>query len=155
LDVFGMVTVRAVLLDSLALEANLAVPLTLSIDPISAEVRTAVEALAAEVGLETTTLPARVGELSEASRMRVHLARALALSPQVLLLEHPTARLDSDEAAAFGRQLAAVADRRKIGWLALTADDAFAQAAGGRQCQLQAASGQVRDEGGRRWGWFK
>jgi ABC-type transporter Mla maintaining outer membrane lipid asymmetry ATPase subunit MlaF len=154
LDVFGMVTARAVLLDSLALDANLAVPLTLSIDPMPPDVRAAVEALAVEVGLDVAVLSARVGELSAASRVRVHLARALALRPQVLLLEHPTAALTPEEASAFGRQLSAVADPRKIGWLALTADESFASAAGGRQGQLVAASGQVREWRARRWGRF-
>ncbi len=154
LDVFGMVTARAALLDSLALEANLALPLTLSIDPIPVDVRTTIAALAAEVGLDADRLPEHVNTLSEASRVRVHLARALALDPKVLLLEHPTARLTPDEASAFGHQLSGIGDRRQLGWLALTEDDAFVKAVGGRRCQLVAASGDVRETAHRPWGRF-
>src|SRR6185295_19548033 len=39
LDRFGMVTDRAVLIDGLSLAANLALPLTLAIDPMSAVTR--------------------------------------------------------------------------------------------------------------------
>jgi ABC-type transporter Mla maintaining outer membrane lipid asymmetry ATPase subunit MlaF len=39
LDQFGIVTRRAVLLDTLSVAANLALPITLSIDPMSADVR--------------------------------------------------------------------------------------------------------------------
>ena len=143
LDVFGMVTTRAALMDSVALEGNMALPFTLSIDPLLPEVRQAVESLAAEVGLPADLLPAPVHKLGEAERARVHLARALALNPQVLLLEHPTARLTSDEATAFGRSLAGISERRHQAWLAISEDEAFAAAAGGRRCRLAPASGEI------------
>jgi ABC-type lipoprotein export system ATPase subunit len=143
LDVFGMVTTRAALMDSVPLEGNLALPFTLSIDPLLPEVRQAVESLAAEVGLPAELLPAPVHQLDEAERARVHLARALALKPQVLLLEHPTARLATDDAAAFGRVLSAVGARRNLGWLAISEDDAFAGEAGGQRCRLAPASGEI------------
>ncbi len=154
LDVFGMVTARAVLLDSLTLESNLALPLTLSIDPVSSEVRATVAALAEEVELDASTLSAHVNTLSEGTRVRVHLARALATSPRMLLLEHPTATLTPPDAAAFGRLVATIGERRNIAWLALTEDEAFAGAAGGRLGQLVAASGDIRVPASRRWGRF-
>lgn len=150
LDVFGMVTARAVLLDALPLEANMALPMTLSIDPVPDDVRVVVAALAAEVGLPTEALSAPVSNLDEAARVRVHLARALALGPRVLLLEHPTARLTPEAAAHFGRQLAEVADRRQIAWLAVTEDDAFATAAGGRRRRVAPGTGKVSDDA-RKW----
>ncbi len=153
LDVFGMVTARAVLLDSLTLESNLALPLTLSIDPVSIEVRATVAALAQEVELDSA-LSAHANTLAEGARVRVHLARALATEPRMLLLEHPTAKLASEEATAFGRLLAAIAKRRNIAWLALTEDEAFVEAAGGRLGQLVAASGDIRVPATRRWGRF-
>lgn len=146
LDVFGMVTSRAVLLDSLPLESNLALPLTLSIDPVAPEVRVAVAALAEEAGLAAAALTQPVAALTEADRVRVHLARALALNPQVLLLEHPTARLTPAESTAFGRHLARIGERRALAWLALTEDDAFAAAAGGTRCRLAPGSGDVTAE---------
>ena len=144
LDVFGMVTARAALMDSVALESNMALPFTLSIDPMPPEVRHAVESLAVEVGLPAELLPAPVQTLGEAERTRVHLARALALGPQLLLLEHPTARLTSDQAATFGRLLAGISERRSLGWLAISEDEAFAKEAGGRRCRLVPGSGEIR-----------
>lgn len=153
LDVFGMVTGRAVLLDSLPLESNLALPLTLSIDPVAPAVRETVTALAVEAGLDVATLTQPVRALSEADRVRVHLARALARNPQALLLEHPTARLTPDESAAFGRHLAQVGERRTLAWLALTEDEAFAEAVGGRRCRLAPGSGDVTTER-KAWRWW-
>lgn len=143
LDVFGMVTIRAALMESVALDANMALPFTLSIDPMSPEVRKAVASLAAEVGLPAELLPAPVDRLGEPERARVHLARALALNPQVLLLEHPTARLSPQQASAFGRLLAGIGERRNLAWLAISEDEAFAAEAGGRRCRLAPGSGEI------------
>jgi ABC-type transporter Mla maintaining outer membrane lipid asymmetry ATPase subunit MlaF len=143
LDVFGMVTTRAALMESVAVEANMALPFTLSIDPLDPDVRRSVHSLAAEVELAVELLPAPIDRLGASERARVHLARALALNPQVLLLEHPTARLAPAEAGAFGQLLATIGERRKLGWLALTEDDAFSSAAGGRRCRLIPATGDI------------
>ena len=143
LDLFGMVTTRAAFMESVALEGNMALPFTVSIDPISAEVRASVESLASEVGLAIECLPMPVERLGEAERARVHLARALALNPKVLLLEHPTARLTPADASAFGKLLSDIGNRRSLGWLAISEDEAFAKAAGGRRCRLIPGSGEV------------
>jgi ABC-type transporter Mla maintaining outer membrane lipid asymmetry ATPase subunit MlaF len=143
LDLFGMVTTRAALMESVALEGNMALPFTVSIDPIAPDVRRSVETLAAEVELPVELLPASIDRLGEAERARVHLARALALNPRVLLLEHPTARLTPVEASAFGTLLAGIGDRRNLGWLAITEDEAFARAVGGRRFRLMPGSGEV------------
>ncbi|HUR20810.1 MAG TPA: ATP-binding cassette domain-containing protein, partial [Vicinamibacterales bacterium] len=143
LDVFGMVSTRAALMDSVALEGNMALPFTLSIDPLAPEIRRAVESLAEEVELPAGLLAEPVNILGEAERARVHLARALALKPQVLLLEHPTAKLRPEDAAAFGRLLATIAERRDLSWLAISEDAAFASRAGGRQCRLLPATGEI------------
>ncbi|PKP96140.1 MAG: hypothetical protein CVT74_17925, partial [Alphaproteobacteria bacterium HGW-Alphaproteobacteria-13] len=100
LDLFGMVTSRAVLLDTMTIEANLALPFTLSIDPVPEEIRRAVADLADEVGLGRERLSAAVQSLTPADRVRLHLARALAVTPQVLVLEHVTASLTPADATA-------------------------------------------------------
>jgi predicted ABC-type transport system involved in lysophospholipase L1 biosynthesis ATPase subunit len=145
LDRFGLVTHRAVLIEKLPVAANMALPLTLAIDPMTNETREAVERLAEEVGLPLARLSVPAGELAPAERLRVHLGRALALAPEFLLLEHPTAPIDrADPARAdIGRTLRAIGERRGIGWLALTDDDTFAAAAGGRRLRL-GESGRVQ-----------
>ncbi len=148
LDLFGMVTNRAVLLDSLPIEANLALPFTLSIDPLSPDIRDAVVALAEEVGL-TVALVHPVSGLSGLDLARVHLARALAPNPKVLVLEHPTAKLAPGDASALGRLLSVIGERRGLAWLALTEDETFIKALGGRRCRVVPASGDVKDD--RRW----
>jgi ABC-type lipoprotein export system ATPase subunit len=143
LDVFGLVTGRAVLLDALTLEANLALPFTLSIDPVPEEVRRAVADLADEVGLGRERLSSAVHALSAEDRLRAHLARALAVSPKVLVLEHITASLAPEASARLGRDLITIADDRGLAWIALTEDDAFVTALGGTTLKLDAASGDV------------
>ena len=149
LDRFGLVTNRAVLIDKLSAAANMALPLTLSIDPMSEETRTQVAALAEAAGLSRDRLYAAAGELSPLERMRVHLARAIAQHPALLLLEHPTAGIGVEaEADAFGRTLSGVADARRLGWIALSDDARFARASGGTRLHLVQETGHLRKAGG-------
>ena len=131
LDRFGVVTARAVLIGAIPVAANLALPLTLSIDPMSAETRAAVEALAERVGLPPDRLEAKASTLTPGEQVRVHLARALAPQPQLVLLEHPTAAIrDEGEQRALGEALRRAAESTGTGWVALTGDRIFGRAAG-------------------------
>lgn len=151
LDRFGIVTPRAVLLDGLSVAANLALPITLSIDPMADEVRDRVRREAGDVGLATDRLDGPVGALSAAERLRLHLSRAVTLGPEVLLLEHPTTGLDGGaQSAAFGDTLRAVSARRGCGWVAFSDDEAFAGASGGTRLRFDPATGRMRR---RRWWW--
>jgi ABC-type lipoprotein export system ATPase subunit len=147
LDRFGIVTERAVLLEGLSIACNLALPLTLSIDPIPDDIRRQVDALADEVRLPRERLDSPVGPAAGYERLRIHLARALAMQPRLLLLEHPTARLDASEATAFGQLLASIAAAREIGFVAMTFDNRFASAAGGRRLSVDTTTGRVRGTG--------
>jgi ABC-type lipoprotein export system ATPase subunit len=134
-----------VLIDKLSIEANLALPLTLSIDPLADDIRMQVAGLADEVGLPASRLAAAASTLTAEERLRVHLARAIALNPALVLLEHPTASLPSPDARQrAGEALRAVADRRAIGWVALTDEAAFARASGARRVRV--IDGDVRSE---------
>lgn len=149
LDRFGIVTDRAVLVGALSVASNLALPLTLSIEPMADDVRRKVEQLAAEVGLPPARLQDAAGTLDVHERARAHLARAIANNPEVLLLEHPTANFTSTDASRdFGNALARLAAGRALGWVALSNDDAFARASGATRVRLDAASGRVRGAGG-------
>ncbi len=152
LDRFGLVSNRAVLLEQSTIAENLALPLTLSIDPMAPDVRAAVARMAADAGLDASRLDAPAGTMTPGERMRAHLARAIATDPDVLLLEHPTATL-GDGGAAFGDTLRTLSDTRGLAWFAISEDAAFARASGGRALRLNPSTGDVRPAGGfwRRW----
>ena len=142
LDRFGIVTHRAVLIDQISLAANLALPLTVSIDPMPAEVRARVERLAIDAGFEPDALDRPVAGVSAENRLRLHLARAVANGPEILMLEHPTAPLgDRDASSRIGETLARLSDTYRFGWIALTEDAAFAEAARGTVLQLNPSTG--------------
>jgi predicted ABC-type transport system involved in lysophospholipase L1 biosynthesis ATPase subunit len=147
LDRFGMVTDRAVLIDGLSLAANLALPLTLAIDPMSAVTRAQVTTLARDVGLDVQRLDVLVSAITPVERLRLHVARALALGPDVLLLEHPTAKLEAADAAEFGRTLKSMVTARGLAFVALTEDDGFARASGARRLRLAPATGALSESG--------
>lgn len=149
LDRIGLVTERAVLLDALPVAANLALPLTLAIDPMSDETRAKVEALAAAADLAADRLDVPASALRPEDRVRVHLARALALEPRMLLFEHATASVaDRAARAALGRAVRTAADQLGIGWLAIGDDREFARASGSRRFTLTEGTGELRPAGG-------
>jgi ABC-type transporter Mla maintaining outer membrane lipid asymmetry ATPase subunit MlaF len=150
LDRLGVVSHRAALLDACTIEQNIALPFDLEIDPIPPATRAQVARLMEEVRIPASASAARAGETDAAVRTRAHLARALALEPSVLLLEHATAALGARESALFGREVAALASRRGLAVLAITEDERFAGALGGRLATLHAATGEVRERK-RRW----
>ena len=153
LDRFGIVSDRAVLLDQLTVEQNLAVPLTLDIDPISEQHADAARRLAEEVGLAVTSLATKAGEMPPEVRQRVRLARALALNPAILLFEHPSASLTATSAAAFAVDVVRLAETRNLATLTLTADKPFAERMGRRVLNLQPATGVLQETRG--WkAWF-
>src|SRR6185436_1678093 len=86
LDRFGIVSDRAVLLEGAPLLQNLALPFTLAIDPVPDDVRERVVALARECGIDPDRLDQIAGEANAATRARVHVARAVAVNPALLLL---------------------------------------------------------------------
>lgn len=154
LDRFGIVTHRAVLLDSMSVAANLALPITIAIDPMSPEIRERVQRDAADVGLESAVLDSPVGGLNTEQRLRLHLSRAAANKPEFLLLEHPTAQLENAAAATrAGSVLRALSDARGFGWLSIGEDEAFADAAGATRLSVTPATGVVArtKSGWRRW----
>jgi putative ABC transport system ATP-binding protein len=144
LDRFGIVTHRAVLIDQISLASNLALPLTVSIDPMPAAVRERVERLAKDAGFAAGALEQPVGGLGAEHRLRLHLARAIANGPEMVMLEHPTAHLDDRDASSrFGATLAAMSETYAFGWIALTEDAAFADAARGTVLDLNPATGEL------------
>lgn len=141
LDGVGILTDRAVLIGQFSAEQNVAMPFTLEIDPVAAEVQPRVTALLREVGIADGEARGAVAQAAADVQARVRLARALALDPQLLLAEHPTASLTAEGARAFGADLRRIAAARQLTVLALSADQSFASALGGQTLSHDAATG--------------
>jgi ribose transport system ATP-binding protein len=142
---FGITSDRIVLLEAMTVGQNLAIAFDLHLDPVPPEVMSRVRTLADEVGIDGGALETRVADISPLLRSQIHLARALAFDPEVLLLEHPTAHLSADEAQRYAKIVKTVAQRRGITTMALLMDEAFAKATGGRLMVWQPATGEVRE----------
>ena len=154
LDRFGIVTSRAVILEGSTLQQNLALPFTLEIEPVPQSVARQVAALAAECGIRAEDLPRRAGELPPHVVVRAHLARALALKPELLLIEHPTADVAEQERPGLARDLAGAIDGRRAAALIVTLDVELAEAVAHRSLTLQAATGALVPWTRKR-GWFR
>jgi len=145
LDRFGILSDRAPLMDSLTIVQNLAMPFTLEIEPPPADIREQAIRLAAEAGLGPATWEQRIGELDALARLRVRLARALALNPSIILFEHTSATLPRSAVTPFGRELLAIVEAREAAAIALTMDQEFAGAIATKTLTLDAASGRVAE----------
>ena len=146
LDRIGMVSPRAMLIDELTLEQGIAMAFTLSLDPVPGAVARDVARLAGEAGLGPSDLRTRILKAPPLAKVRCRLARALATSPAVLVLEHANALL-TDGADQFGRDVAALAKARGMAVLALTADKSFAKAVADTVFAFDAATGQLKPRG--------
>jgi ABC-type transporter Mla maintaining outer membrane lipid asymmetry ATPase subunit MlaF len=152
LDRFGLVTERAMLLDGMSIAQNLALPFSLEIDPMPDEVRQRVVDMARVVGIDEPLLDRPAVQAELPVRLRIHLGRALASEPKVLLLEHPTASLDRAEVPAFARMVRAAVEPRGITLIALTEDTEFADVVAETALKLHAGSGALTSSRGwRRW----
>jgi putative ABC transport system ATP-binding protein len=144
LDRFGIVTPRAVLLDSATLLQNLAMPVTLDIEPVPPDIAVRVMELARGAGIDDRWLDKPISALDAAVRARAHLARAVALDPALLIMEHPTVGLAAGEAKAFGEAVASVAGARALATLIISEDAAFSDAAATRRLALHGATGELK-----------
>lgn len=147
LDGLGLLTERAVLLDHCTVAQNLALPLTLEIEPIAPAVRPAVRALAAEIGLADGVLEQRVRDAAPEVVQRVRLGRAVALNPRLVVAEHPSATLPRDAVPAFARDLARVVAGRQAALLSISADREFTKVLGGLTLTLDPKTGTLSRPG--------
>jgi predicted ABC-type transport system involved in lysophospholipase L1 biosynthesis ATPase subunit len=146
-DRFGIVSARAVLLGSLTSLQNLAMPFTLNVEPLEEGVRSQAEALARDVALPPSLWDVPAGGLSGDEQMRIRLGRALALGPDLLLLEHVSANLDSSQARALATAIGDVVTRRSLSLVAIAADESFARAVAPRVLKWAPATGRLAEPG--------
>jgi ABC-type transporter Mla maintaining outer membrane lipid asymmetry ATPase subunit MlaF len=152
LDRFGVINERVVLLDSLSVAENLAVPHTLDIDPMPADVRRIVERMASEVGLDADRLDESLSTTSALARLRVRLGRALAHSPAILLVEHPTVDLPAADVSAAADVIQRVCQARRLAAIAVSSDWRLSNAVATRPLTWRPATGElVETRGWRRW----
>ena len=151
LDQFGLFTERAVLVEQFTVEQNLALPLSITVEDLTPEIRTRVGELATEIGL-ANELHRQAGVLGPALRARIRLGRALALAPKILVAEHPNATLSAQEASALATDMSHIIETRGVASVVLTADQAFARAVAREVFVLEPATGALKPASSwRRW----
>jgi ABC-type transporter Mla maintaining outer membrane lipid asymmetry ATPase subunit MlaF len=151
LDRFGIVSPRAVLLEGSTLLQNLAMPFTLEIDPVPDAIGRRAEALARQCGIEPAWLGTIAGELPSDVRVRAHLARALALLPALLIVEHPTLGVAAGARRPLAADMVRASAGANVAALVLTSDDEFARIVAPRNLTLHGATGELKPLGR---GWF-
>jgi phospholipid/cholesterol/gamma-HCH transport system ATP-binding protein len=140
----GFLFQQAALYDSLTIEENVGFPLRRHSSMSDEDSRKRVRELLASVGMEKDAhkLP---GELSGGMQKRVGLARALALEPEIILFDEPTAGLDPITAAEIDDLILRLQKERHMTSLLVTHDIHSARAVSDRVALMR--SGQVVIEG--------
>ncbi len=147
LDRLGLVSHRAVLLDMLTVLQNVAMPLTLDVDPIADDMRPRVEALAREAGIDESLWDRPLGHVDAETNLRVRLARAVAPQPTLIIAEHPSAALPRDAVPRVAEHVATMARERNAALLTLTADPEWVSRIGGDVLTLNPATGELASGG--------
>jgi phospholipid/cholesterol/gamma-HCH transport system ATP-binding protein len=117
----GFLFQQAALYDSLTVHDNVAFPLSRHTRMPRDQRNERVQELLAEVGMEQD-LQKMPSEISGGMQKRVGLARALALDPEILLFDEPTAGLDPITAAEVGDLIVKLKRKRQMSAIVVTHD---------------------------------
>ncbi len=118
----GFLFQQAALYDSLTVEQNVAFPLLHGAKMSESDSKPKVRELLSSVGLNEADFDKMPAEISGGMQKRVGLARALALDPEILLLDEPTAGLDPISAAEIGDLIVDLKKKRGITGIVVTHD---------------------------------
>jgi phospholipid/cholesterol/gamma-HCH transport system ATP-binding protein len=117
----GFLFQQAALYDSLTVQENVGFPLRRHFRMSDADLKNRVRELLHSVGMEQD-LEKMPSEISGGMQKRVGLARALALDPEILLFDEPTAGLDPITAAEIGKLILDLKQKRKMTAIVVTHD---------------------------------
>ena len=140
----GFLFQQAALYDSMSVADNVAFPLTRHAALSGADRRKRVQELLASVGMEEDMkkLPSQI---SGGMQKRVGLARALALDPEILLFDEPTAGLDPITAEEISGLIVDLKKKRRMSAIVVTHDVPRAKIFADRLVLLH--EGKIRVEG--------
>jgi phospholipid/cholesterol/gamma-HCH transport system ATP-binding protein len=122
----GFLFQEAALYDSLTITQNVEFPLKRNTTMSDSERAGRARELLLSVGLDKD-LEKMPSDISGGMRKRVGLARALALDPEIILFDEPTAGLDPITAAEIGKLIQKLRDERKMTSIVVTHDMHAAQ----------------------------
>jgi phospholipid/cholesterol/gamma-HCH transport system ATP-binding protein len=131
----GFLFQQAALYDSLTVEENVAFPLKHNTKMPESERRDRVKELLKGVGMEGD-LKKMPSDISGGMQKRVGLARALALDPDILLLDEPTAGLDPITASEIDDLILKLHKQRDMVCIVVTHDLQSAKTIAGRLALL-------------------
>jgi len=140
----GFLFQQAALYDSLTVEENIAFPLSRHSRMSAQEQGKRVRELLGEVGMDQDR-GKWPSQISGGMQKRVGLARALALDPQILLFDEPTAGLDPITAEEIGRLIADLKQKHQVSAIVVTHDVHGASAYSDRMILLH--NGNIKAEG--------